>query len=138
MEGNDKPSVSFKRFCSILRRRPKPSKGDSGIALDPPPACSTDCLRTRARYIEAARILHEATSKKRHNQWQNFEFPQLNGEPEGFDDPQFRNRLDQVLEKGKPERVDRSMCEMAKNSVRHMCNALSPFAKHFLIIAKEA
>jgi hypothetical protein len=107
---------------------PKPSKGDSGTASDAPgavrstkgnsgiapdspsPVGSTDSLRTMERYIEAVRILDEATSKERIKRWEKFEFreldSELNSEPEGFHDSQFRTRLELVLEAHKPDNAE--------------------------------
>ena len=137
MDGDDKPPVSFKRFRSLMRPKPRPSKHYSGMAPGRPPTGSTDSLRTKERYIEAVRILHEATIKKRSNRWEKFECRELNGEPEGFHDSQFRRSLEQVLEAHKPDGADRNMWEIGKDNIQHLFNAFSPFAKRFLIIAKE-
>ena len=131
------------RLRSLFRRRdqahqaPKPQT--SLLTSDParPPTTNTgETQRTRAKYVEAATLLGE-TIKMYDGPWGSFEFPELNGEPEDFDDSLFRDKLNAVMDARESVVADRSAWARCKHTVQCAFTAFSPFAKHFLLIAKE-
>jgi hypothetical protein len=67
----------------------------------------------------------------------SFDFPELNGEPEDFNDSLFREKMNAVMDARESVVTDRSAWARCKHAVQCAFTAFSPFAKHFLIIAKE-
>jgi hypothetical protein len=96
----------------------------------------TDQIRTIERYRQAANLLEEA-AKGRDDFWGAFNFPQLKGEPEDFSDSLFRDRMNTVLEARKNVVENQSAWMKCNHAMQCAFTAFSPFAKHFLAIAKE-
>ena len=98
-------------------------------------ACG-DRERTRDRYREAARLLHEAVNER--DEWKAFDFPELSGEPEAFNDAQFKDKIDKVLHSRNPAMKELSGWGKCTYAIQCAFAAFSPFAKNFLLIAKDA
>jgi hypothetical protein len=90
---------------------------------------STDRMETMERFVKAATCLNKAVQWWVSDGDSSLEFLELAGEPEVFD-RQFTERLDKALDSRK-ESTD-------GETIKSIFTALSPFAKTFLIIAKEA
>lgn len=97
---------------------------------------SGDRRRAKARYKEAASLL-EQSIKNCDGYWGSFDFQDLSGEPEEFDDSQFRNKINMALATRETSIRDRTTWSKCKYTVECVFTALSPFAKNFLMIAKE-
>jgi hypothetical protein len=95
-----------------------------------------DRERTKERYAEAATLL-EASLKGRQGNWGSFEFPELSGEPEGFNDLQFRHKIELALESRRNSVKDKTGWSRGRDIIECIFTALSPLAKNFLTIAKE-
>ena len=93
--------------------------------------------RVKTRYKEAATLLQKSITS-RQGLWGSFDFPQLSGEPEDFNDAQFRENINKVLVSHESSIKDRTTFSKCKYTVECIFTALSPFAKNFLTIAKEA
>jgi len=104
-----------------------PSPGDAN---------SGDTRRTRSKYLDAAKVLEE-TVKACEGRWGSFDFPELKGEPEDFDDSQFREKINIVMDARKTDINDETAWAKCKHAVQCAFTAFSPFAKHFLTIAKD-
>jgi len=88
------------------------------------------------RYREASQLLHDAV--KGHQKWGAFDFPELAGEPEGFNDSKFKEKIEEVLQAQKQAMQELSGWGKCKHLIQCAFAAFSPFAKNFLTIAKEA
>jgi len=143
--GNGRKPRMRDRVKTLFKR-----KDPAQQAPDPQPSTSTpieranasgpntgDRQRTKARYFDAAKLLRE-TIKMHEGQWGSFDFPELNGEPKDFDDSLFREKIDAVMDARESAVADRNAWARCKNAVQCAFAAFSPFAKHFLIIAREA
>ena len=91
----------------------------------------------QARYKEAANRLKKAIEVRR-GSWDSFDFEELTGEPERFDDPQFKNKINTVLMSRKTSIQDRKGWTKFTYAVECVFTAFSPFAKNFLTVAKDA
>jgi hypothetical protein len=96
---------------------------------------SLDRRMTKLRYVESAKALQSAVQGR--TEWGSFEFPELQGEPEKFDDSQFRDRIHQSLEAQRSSIKDQMIWGKCRQAVQSMFTALSPFARNFITIAKE-
>lgn len=96
----------------------------------------TDRERTRERYSEASQLLQDAV--KGHQKWGVFEFPEITGEPEGFNDSWFKDKINEVLKSRKEAMQKLSGWGKYEHLIQCAFTAFSPFAKNFLTIAKEA
>ena len=116
---------------------PQPTSTTPSVASRPPTAeVYGDRERTRERYKEASKLLQDAV--KRHEKWEAFDFPELTGEPEGFNDSQFKNKINAVLQSRKQALKDLSGWKKCEHAIQCAFTAFSPFAKNFLTISKEA
>ena len=97
---------------------------------------SGDRRRAKARYKEAAALL-EQSIKLRQGHWGSFDLQDLSGEPENLDDSQFRNKINLALMSRENSIKDRTTWSKYRYTVECIFTALSPFAKNFLIIAKD-
>ena len=97
---------------------------------------SGDRRRAKERYKQAATLL-EQSIQNRQGHWESFDFQDLSGEPENLDDSQFRNKINMALAAQETSIKDRTTWSKCKYTVECIFTALSPFAKNFLIIAKE-
>lgn len=119
---------------------PQPSPSQSQITLteetSPPDDEELgDAERTRKRYVEAAKLLEEAVKG---SQWGFFGFPELKGEPEEFNDSEFRMKINFALESRKSAVNDKTAWSKCKHTMERLCKSFSPFAKNFLSVAKDA
>ena len=122
---------------------PSPAKGISTQTTQgSPPRIEGDYgdrQRTNERYLEAAALLEQAVKGRRErSDSDSFDFLEISGEPEKFDDAQFRNTINLALESRKGAIQDQTALSKCKNTVGCIFAALSPFAKNFLIIAQDA
>ena len=98
-----------------------------------------DRRRTTLRYLEALKLLQKVTEGQQiHGKWGAFELPELIGEPERFDDAEFRKKIDKVLDSMRPHCRDRSLLGKCKTIIESIFTASSAFAKNFLNIAQQA
>ena len=86
--------------------------------------------------MSATKLL-EGTVKAFEDHWGSFDFPELRGEPENFDDSLFREKINVVMDARRNEVKDQSAWAKCRDAVQYVFTAFSPFAKHFLTIAKE-
>jgi hypothetical protein len=96
-----------------------------------------DEQRARNRYKDAADQLKEAI-KARKDTWGSFDFDELSGEPEGFDDSQFKTKINAVLTSREASIKDKAGWSKLTYAVERVFTACSPFAKNCLIVAKNA
>jgi hypothetical protein len=96
-----------------------------------------DTQRTQNKYKEAADQLEEAI-KARRNTWGSFEFDELSGEPEGFDDLQFKNKINTVIASRENSIKDKTGWSKFSYIVECFYTAFSPLAKNFLMVARDA
>jgi len=97
---------------------------------------SGDTQRTKARYVEAAKLLQEAIKQFSGCRGYQFEFPELTGEPD-FNDVAFTEKFNEALETFKPTIKDAGTWTKSRRALQSLFTALSPFAKNFLTIAIE-
>jgi hypothetical protein len=96
-----------------------------------------DRKRTEERYFEAFKLLKEAIQGYQHT-WGSFEFDELSGEPEGFDDALFKGKINAALESRQEAIKDKSMFTKGKHILESIYTSLSPLATNFLKIASSA
>jgi hypothetical protein len=96
-----------------------------------------DRQRVQSRYKEAAIQLKDAI-KIRKGPWGSFDFEELSGEPEGFDDAQFKNKINAALISRETSIKDRNGWSKFTDAIERVFTAFSPFAKNFLTVAKNA
>jgi hypothetical protein len=144
MAGHGTGGRKFLRIPSLCKRRGNPSSTTlrTTTAQDDQSSAShvendySDRQRAKARYKEAATLLEQ--SVKSHQGHRGFfDFGELVGEPEDFDDSQFRNKINVVLASRETLIKDRKAWSKCRFTVECIFTALSPFAKNFLMIAKE-
>ena len=111
----------------LLVQRPHP----------PSDAKAGDRQRTRTRYFDSAKLLEHAV-KANEDKWGSFDFPELKGEPEDFDDSQFREKINTAIDARKKDVNDQNAWATCRNAVQCAFTAFSPFAKNFLTIATNA
>lgn len=95
---------------------------------------SQDRERTKALYIEAVKLLQDAIKGGGGG---TFEFSELSGEPEDFNDPQFREKIDRALGAQVSANRDSVFRKRSRRAIESLLIALSPFAKTFLTIGKR-
>ena len=122
------------------QRSPKPSPSPSQISLVDQYSVSItesvgDTERTRLRYVEAVKLLDDAVKG---SPWGFFGFPELKGEPQEFDDPEFREKINFAMEARKSSVDNLTAWWKCKDAVGHFCKSFSPFAKNFLAVTKDA
>ena len=103
----------------------------------PPVDVSPDRRRTIERCQQAAKQLEDAVNG-RADVWGGFDVSLLKGEPEDFNDSQFRDRVNMVLDARKDAVESRSAWAKCCRTFQCAFVAFSPFAKNFLAIAKQA
>lgn len=132
----------FKRLASRLKgletRPPTPApQGNQSQTSQVPNNDYDDKQRVQIRYEEAANQLNEAI-KIRKGSWGSFDFQELRGEPTGFEDAQFKNKINVVLISRETSIKDRHGWSKFTYAVECVFTAFSPFAKNFLTVAKDA
>ena len=90
-----------------------------------------DTQRVIARYSEATRLLEHAVKRR-----EGSCFPELKGEPGSFD-VSFRHKINMILNAGKEKAAKRGPRWKSRHVLQCIFTALSPFAKNFLLIAKD-
>ena len=70
--------------------------------------------------------------------WGSFDFEELSNEPEGFDDLQFKNKINAVFVSRETSIKDRKGWSKFTYAVECVFTALSPLAKNFLMTIKDA
>jgi hypothetical protein len=88
------------------------------------------------RYFDSVKLLGEAV-KSNNDMWGSFDCPELEGEPKDFDDSLFREKINAVMDARKTLVSDRTAWAKCRHAVQCAFTAFSPFAKHFLTIAKD-
>ena len=131
----------LKRLASRLKGRPSPITSPA-LSQDNQASHAVnndydDRQRVQIKYEEAANDLKEAI-KIRRDQWGSLDFEELSGEPEGFDDSQFKNKINAALISRETSIKDRKGWSKFTNAVECVFSAFSPFAKNFLMVAKDA
>src|SRR5437762_2120346 len=118
-------------------QRPATQTNNSLVRYPPLSDVKTgDRERTRIKYLDSTKQLEEAV-KSNENTWGSFDFPELKGEPEDFDDSLFRENINTIIDAQKNEVNDQTSWAKCKNAVQCAFTAFSPFAKNFLSIAKD-
>jgi hypothetical protein len=137
------------RLISMFKRKERkqqasPSQTTSAETSDvivpraPPGDANTgDNERTRAKYLDATKLLQE-TVNAYEGRWGSYDFSELKGEPKDFDDSLFREKINTVMDARKNEVNDQTAWAKCRHAVQCAFTAFSPFAKNFLTIAKEA
>ena len=96
-----------------------------------------DRQRALNRYKKAVEQLKEAI-KIRKGPWDSFDFEEFNDEPEGFDDSQFKNKINAILISRETSIKDRKGWSKFTYAVEYVFTAFSPFAKNLLMVTKNA
>jgi hypothetical protein len=135
MERSSRQSQKRGRIVSLFKRKdPQP------VQATPSAATATqaydDKQRATERYVEATQFLRD-TVQAHKTQWGSFDYPELTGEPEDFQDSQFKAKLNAILELRKEHAKDKTPWEKCGHVIECVFTALSPFATNFLTIAKE-
>ena len=100
------------------------------------PEDSLDRKRTKARYIEANKILQNVAKDYGH-QWRNLNFDELSGDLENVSGSQFKNKIDMVLESYKNKLNNYTALGKCGHAIQCCFTAFSPLAKNMVTIAKE-
>lgn len=122
------PAQVHSAATQTSHKSPHHIKGDYG-----------DRQRTNERYLEAVVLLRDAVkARQEYSTFEELDFQELVGEPEKFNDSQFRDKINFAMESRKGAINDQSAWSKCKNTVECIFVALSPFAKNFLSIAQNA
>jgi hypothetical protein len=70
-------------------------------------------------------------------EWGSFDFPELKGEFENFNDSQFREKIASAMEARENKVNNRGAWSKCGHAVQCAFTAFSPFAKTFLTIAQQ-
>ena len=129
-------------ILSLFKRTPYSQTTSSvqtneSLATSPYPnsdAKTGDRQRTRTRYFDSVKLLEDAV-KANQDKGGSFDFPELKGEPKSFDDWQFREKINTVMNARKNDINDQTAWAKCRHTVQCAFTAFSPFAKNFLTIA---
>jgi hypothetical protein len=132
------------RLSSLFgKREQSPSSSQTVQSCQPLPQNTTpggeaygDTSRARDRYVDAAKLLQKAVTGCG-DQWKIFDFPEMRGEPEDFNDVQFRGKINAILAKQRDKVKNRNAWGKFEYGIQRVFATFSPFAKNFLTIAKE-
>ena len=130
----------FRRFALGSKGRKVPSATTAPTASQTSQVVKNDYndrQRVQIKYEEAANELKQAI-KIRQGHWGSFDFEELSGEPEGFNDSQFKEKINAVLNSHETSIKDRKGWSKFTYAVECAFTAFSPFAKNFLRVAKDA
>jgi hypothetical protein len=123
-------------------KRPREQKTSHRVPAPAEPVSSPssaqpyrDRERTKERNQKASELLQDAV--KGHEKWGAFEFPDIPGEPKGFNDSKFKEKLDAVLESRNQAMKHLSGWGKCGHAIQYTFTAFSPFAKNFLTIATQ-
>jgi hypothetical protein len=134
----------FRRLASRSRRAdtPLPTTSPQGNqSLQSSPAANNeynDGQLAQNRYKEAASRLKEVIKDRKKGPWDSFDLEEFSCEPEGFDDSQFKNKINAVLISREKSIKDRNGWAKFTYAVECVFTAFSPFAKNFLTVAANA
>jgi hypothetical protein len=92
-----------------------------------------DRQRAQNRYEEAAAELKEVIKRQK-----GLDFEDLSSGPEGFDDSQFKKKLNAILTARESSIKDPKGWSKFTHAVECVFTAFSPFAKNFLTVAQNA
>jgi hypothetical protein len=95
---------------------------------------SSDRQQTKTRYVEAYNSLRKAIETDKSLR---AVFDELSVDPEGVDDSTFMDALNRALESQNSKVKDRSAWGTCKSIVKYLVHTFKPFAKNFLMIARE-
>jgi hypothetical protein len=134
----------LRRLASRLGGRetsPRPtvatsSHGDQGQTSQVVKNDYDDRQRAQTRYKETADRLKEAI--KTRSGLTSFDFEELTEEPDGFNDSQFKNKINAILTSREVSIKDRKGWSKFTHAVECVFTAFSPFAKNFLTVANNA
>lgn len=129
------------RLSSLLRRATTPAQKALPNQIDQSATEDDfgDTERTKDRYLKAVGFLQKALTRKlKGHLWKSLDFPQLNGEPENFDDAQFGKKINAVLEIQKISIKHQNTWENCQKAIRCIFEISCPFAKNLLSIADRA
>jgi len=144
MENQRSGGSTLRRLTSPLKRHKLPSSapptdpatstpGPSPGSESQPLRDYDDGQRAQRRYEEAAAELKGAIKRQK-----GLDFEDLSGGPEGFDDSQFKKKINAILSAHESSIKDRKGWSTLTRAVECVFTALSPFAKNFLMVAKDA
>lgn len=94
-----------------------------------------DKERTKRRYEEAAKRLMNSLSLCQ-GDWQPFEIPKFNDIPDNAL-PQIQEAIENMISVRENSMENLDFWSKKKRTVKRVFSAISPFAKHFLQVAKE-
>jgi len=126
-------------LASRSKRREGPPPSNQNLRSSPAANHEyNDGQLAQNRYNEAASRLKEVI-KIRKGPWDSFDFEEeFSHEPEGFDDSQFKNKINAVCKSRETSIKDRKGWSKFAYAIECVFTAFSPFAKNFLIIANNA
>lgn len=138
MDTPHKPRTS--KFLKHLNRNrpapeapPAPNNPQPTVNID---ADLRDRKETKERFLKAAAALRQSVKVWQDDGSVPLDLPELAGEPETFDS-QLRTKLGLILDSRKESTKDKMSWSKCGEIMEGIFTALSPFAKTFLIIAKE-
>ena len=140
---NQETGGRFRRLTSRLKGREIPSPATSPTSSQDNPASEAvdddynDRQKALNRYRTAADQLKEAI-KIRKGHWGSFDFEELSGKPEGFNDLQFKNKINGILILRETSIENIKGWSKFMYAVECVLTTFSPFAKNFLMDAKDA
>jgi hypothetical protein len=142
MNNSPKPR-KLGRLRSLFKKREQSPNSSPDVQLVQPPSQNAsdsvtygDRARAKARHIDAVKLLEEAM-KECGDQWKIFDFPEMRGEPEDFKDAQFSDKMNTVLAKHRDKVKNWNAWGKLEYGIQRVFATFTPFAKNFLIIAKE-
>jgi hypothetical protein len=95
---------------------------------------SPDRQQTKTRFVEAYHALRTVIEK---DNSLRPAFEEFSTDPEGIDDSIFINALNRALEYQNSKIKDRSAWGTCKSIVKYLVHTFKPFAKNFLMIARD-
>ena len=130
--GKQLSSLSSASIPVVATTLPKPSTMST---LPAATKRSTDDNRTMARYSGAAKALKDVVECGRRN-WEGFAPPVA--ETVAENSSQLQEELQKVLHAWNVLSKNQGLCSSGKRLLKQIYIATSPFAKHFLLVAKDA
>ena len=96
---------------------------------------SGDRRRTIGRYVEAGTFLLEAI-KGRASRWESFDFPELPGEPEKFNDVEFLSKINDILlDRQRRSDATKTVWEKCRHAIECSFAVASPIATFLSSVA---
>ena len=93
----------------------------------------------RKRYFDSVKLLEDAINAAgpEWGSFESFDFPELRGESDGFNDTLFKEKLASAMDARENKVKNRGAWAKSMYAVQCAFTAFSPFAKHFLTIAQQ-